>query len=85
MKLVFKHRFSAVGPRGKRRTVDGELPMEYTVGNGRVIATNAKGNVLMNVSLELWDKLLTLGYIHNETDPWATTVDNLPTKSEFEL
>lgn len=72
MNLAVKHKFSAVGPRGKRRTVDGELPVNITVGNGRVVATNPKGNVMVNCSHALWDALLSRGYVHEATDPWGT-------------
>lgn len=72
MNLVVKHQFSAVGPRGKRRTVDGELPVEITVADGRVVAKNPKGKVMINCSHALWDALLSRGYVHEATDPWAT-------------
>ncbi len=71
MNLVIKHKFSAVGPRGKRRTVDGELPVNFTVSDGRVVATNSNGNTMIDCSHALWDALLTRGYVHAATDPWA--------------
>ena len=71
MNLSVLHRFSAVGPRGKRRTVDGELSVNVAVADDRVVATNEKGNVMVNCSAELWSTLLSRGYVLQSSDPWS--------------
>ena len=64
MKAAALHRFSTVTARGKRRIVDGEMLIDsYAVMNGRVIATNAKGNILIDCSHALWDNLISKGYL----------------------
>lgn len=71
MQVALMHRFSKVGPRGKRRTYDGEKLVNMSVADGRVVAKNAKGNIMVDCSVKLWDTLLSREYVTMPSDPWS--------------
>lgn len=80
MKTALLHYFQHAGKTHEGQVI-GNVVMEGKDGNQRVLVLSDSGNVLMDVSLALWDKLCIREYVQDIADPWSEKAN--PSLSEF--